>query len=240
MDWIYRELSGILLPEQTAVSDDDIVAINALHNPPLVSVTDNDVYVRRCRLAGDAVDAGFGRFRTEDMVRLLDLVQGAPALIGHRKDTLGVARFFGGEVLQDSDTQITYIAPKFYWMKAHSSAEDLRINIDGGIFSEASLGFTFRRPTCSICGDDIRRCEHLPGQEYNGLLCFFYYDDVQRVTEGSFVYRGAQPDTGFMLSDSSGQQSDWDNLPRFRWGGIVYRGVPEKASESGLSLRGTQ
>ncbi len=225
MNWIHRELSGVLIPAQTRVTDEDISQINSLPNPPLVPVTTRDVYIRRVRLAGDAVDAGYGRFRTGDLPRLLDLLQGAPALVGHRKDTLGVARFFGGEVWQDPQSKISYIVPKFYWMRSHSASEDLRINIDGGIYNEASLGFIFRQPTCSVCNEDIRRCDHIPGREYREQPCFFYYDDILRVTEGSLVYRGAQPGTGFMLSGPAA--TNWQ-LPRFRWEGAWYRGFPEK------------
>jgi len=228
MDWIYRELSGLLLPEQTKVEDEDIAVINSLPNPPLIPVTAREVYVRRCRLAGDAIDAGFGRFRSEDLPRLLDLVQGAPALIGHRRDTLGVARFFGGGLWTDPRTETAYVAPKFYWMKAHSASEDLRVNIDGGIYNEASLGFTFKKPTCSLCGEDIRRCEHILGQKYNDQICFFFYDEILRVTEGSFVYRGAQPGTGFMRGLADGEALSHYNLPRFRWQGVWFRGIPEK------------
>ena len=228
MDWIYRELSGIVLPKEEHVTEDDVKAINTLPNPPLVQVTLQNIYVRSCRLAGDAIDAGFGRFRTEDLEQLLNQVQGAPALIGHRKDTLGVARFFGGEIARDSETGISYMVPKFYWMRDHSAAEDLRINIDGGIINEASLGFTFRRPTCSICGDDIRRCDHLPGREYENQLCFFYYDEVLRVTEGSFVYRGAQPGTSFSLSNQPERVFGVESMPRFRYKAVWYRGIPEK------------
>jgi hypothetical protein len=228
MDWIYQELSGVLLPDQKRVVQEDLDAINSLPNPPLVPVTALDVYTRRVRLAGDAVDAGFGRFRSGDLDKLLQMVQGAPALIGHRKDTLGVARFFGGSKWQDPATGVTYIVPHFYWMRAHSAAEDLRVMIDGGIYSEASIGFTFKRPACSICGQDIRRCEHIPGQNYNEQACYFYYDDILRVTEGSFVYRGAQPGTGFMLSDPAATNGLWEALPRFKWNGVWYRGMPEK------------
>ncbi len=227
MNWIYRELSGVLLPEQSKVSDEDIAAINSLNNPPPVPVTAREVYVRRCRLAGDGIDAGYGRFRTEDLSNLLRMVQGAPALIGHRREGLGVARFFGGSLLTDPKTQITYIVPKFYWMRNHSTAEDLRVNIDGGIWCEASLGFVFKRPTCSVCGEDIRRCEHTPGTMVDGSVCFFFYDDIIKVTEGSFVYRGAQPGTGFMLSDLI-YTPDFHRLPRFKWEGVWYRGIQEK------------
>lgn len=228
MDWIYRELSGSLLSVQATVSPQDIAAINSLPNPPLTPITERDVYIRRCRLAGDGIDAGFGRFRTEDLPVLLAMVNGAPALIGHRKDTLGVARFFGGEIQQDEISGISYIVPKFYWMRNHSTAEDLRINIDGGIYCEASLGFTFRKPSCVVCGQDIRRCEHVPGREYEGQLCFFYYDEIIRVTEGSFVYRGAQPGTGFELILDKPEPA-YDLYPRFKWDGVIYQGIPEKA-----------
>lgn len=228
MNWIHRELSGVLIPTQTRVTEEDIDQINSLSNPPLVPVTQRDVYIRRIRLAGDAIDAGFGRFRTSDLPKLLELLQGAPALVGHRKDTLGVARFFGGEVLQDSRSKINYIVPRFYWMRSHSGSEDLRINIDGGIYNEASLGFVFRQPTCSICREDIRRCDHIPGKEYNDQVCFYYYDDILRVTEGSLVYRGAQPGTGFMLIDPATRTGQCNQLPRFKWEGIWYRGFPEK------------
>jgi len=228
MDWIYRELSGALLSDRIKITDDDVSIINSLPNPPPVPVTARDIHVRRCRLACDAVDAGFGRFRTVDLPRLLELVQGAPALIGHRKDTLGVARFFGGEVTRDNATGVSYVVPKFYWMRLHSASEDLRVNIDGGIYNEASLGFTFRRPTCAICGADIRRCEHVPGRLYDNEQCYFYYDDIIKVMEGSFVYRGAQPGTGFMLNHPDCGDPMLTTLPRFKWSGVWYRGFPEK------------
>jgi hypothetical protein len=228
MEWIYRELSGALLTAGSKVHDDDVIAINRLINPPPVPIAVSDIYVRRCRLAGDAVDAGWGRFRTSDLPMLLEMIQGAPALVGHRKESLGVARFFGGMVSKDKVTGISYIVPKFYWMKAHSGAEDLRVNIDGGIWNEASIGFIFKKPGCSVCGEDIRRCDHVPGQTYGEQACFFHYDEIVRVTEGSIVYRGAQPGTGFSLGLVDEQLHGLNTAPRFKWKGIIYRGYPEK------------
>ncbi|MFN3821702.1 MAG: hypothetical protein ACK4OO_05155 [bacterium] len=229
LDHYYQELSGLLLQNTSlSPSDEDVAIINALNNPPPVPVTARDIYVRRCRLAGDGIDSGFGRFRTEDLPLLLHLVQGAPALIGHRKEGLGVARFFGGEIAPDPRTGITYIIPKFYWMRAHSRSEDLRVNIDGGLWCEASLGFLFRQATCSLCGEEIRKCPHIPGKEYPQGLCYFYYDQIIKVTEGSFVYRGAQPGTGFMLNDTPFSPLNLETLPRFRLHGVWYRGFPEK------------
>lgn len=173
-----------------------IEQINSLGLPQ--PVTEDDIYIRSCRLAGDAVDAGSGRFRTEDMPRLLEMTNGAPLLIGHDKGAAPIGRFFGGDIVEQQGT--TYIRPKLFWPRGVSDAEDMRENIDRGIWGEASLGFTFKSPTCSICGEDIRRCDHMPGKVYEGKECFFWYDNPLRVTEGSIVYRGAQPGTGFELA----------------------------------------
>ncbi len=196
---IHQTLSGPLLKDAGAASDDDVRIINSLKNPPPVPVSERDVFIRRCRLAGDAVDAYHGRFRTEDLPKLLALVQGAPLLIGHNKRSLGVARFFGGTVEEHDENH--YIVPKFYWLRGHSSADDLRVAIDGGLYHEASISFAYEKPTCSVCGKDIRTCEHLPGSPAgeDGETVFYYYDNVVAVLEGSLVYRGAQPGTGFSL-----------------------------------------
>ena len=202
--------SGALLSFAGAATDDDIARINALDNPPPVRVTAEDVYIRRCRLTGDGINCHFGRFRTNDLPMLLEKVQGVSCLIGHRKDTAGIARFFSGSIetfpAPDLDTGRTvdmrFIVPKIYWMKRHSGAEDLRENIDGGVYHQASISWLFERPVCGICGKDIRECDHVPGKRYGGKLCFFWYDGIGDVLEGSIVYAGGHPGTGFSVNDS--------------------------------------
>ncbi|MBU0519682.1 hypothetical protein KJ564_12195 [bacterium] len=197
---IHQTLAGPLMREAGVISEEDVRLINSLQNPPPAPVSERDVFVRRCRLGGDAIDAYHGRFRSDDLPKLLAMVQGAPMLIGHNKRSLGVARFFGG-IIEEHDG-VNYIVPKFYWLRGHSSADDLRVAIDGGLYSEASISFAYEKPTCSVCGEDIRTCEHLPGApcEKDGETVFYYYDNVVAVLEGSLVYRGAQPGTGFSMS----------------------------------------
>ena len=208
---IHQTLSGPLLKEAGLPTNEDVRTINSLKNPPPVPVSERDIYIRRCRLAGDATDAYHGRFRTGDLPKLLSMVQGAPLLVGHNKRSLGVARFFGGTIEDQEDNK--YIVPCFYWLRGHSSSEDLRVAIDGGLYNEASISFAYQTPTCSVCGKDIRGCDHLPGRKAvrlsraltrspeNDDSVFYYYDNVVAVLEGSLVYRGAQPGTGFSLSD---------------------------------------
>ena len=223
---IHQTLSGPLLKEAGIPTDGDVRLINSLHNPPPAPVSERDIYVRRCRLAGDVVDAYFGRFRKQDLPKLLALVQGAPLLVGHDKRSLGVARFFGGFIEEHNGH--SYITPRFYWLRGHSSAEDLRVAIDGGLYSEASISFAYKIPTCSVCGQDIRTCEHLPGSpgEDNHPI-YYYYDDVVAVLEGSLVYRGAQPGTGFSLSKGLdqpvGSHSPVSDCEKLSWGLATLR-----------------
>jgi hypothetical protein len=193
---ILQRLSGPVIAARETRAASDLEAINALSNPPLVPLGEDDVFVRRCRLAGDAVDTQFDCFRTHDLPKLLSLTHGAPALIGHNRLTTPVARFFGGSIEEFEGHR--YIVPKFYWPKAHSGAVDFRVLLDAGIIAEASLAFTFDKPSCSICGKDIRECEHEPGAFYGLRPCHYFYDGLERVLEGSFVYRGAEPGTGIL------------------------------------------
>ena len=230
-------LTGALQPknilDETVLdaTTDDLAIIHALKNPPLESLTADSIYVRRCRLAGDVVDAKNGRFRTEDLPKLLEMVQGAPALIGHNRNSLAVARFFGGSI-EEFDGH-SYIVPKLYWLKAHSRAEDLRVEIDGGLVNEASIAFYFTTPTCSVCGNDIRECSHVPGSMVEGNLCFYYYDGVDMVTEGSLVYRGAEPGTALLPNALSAAEpftilpkTDGEPLPKIRFRGKMWKLVP--------------
>jgi hypothetical protein len=220
---IIQRLSGPVIAAREAEPSSDLDQINALANPPLVPLAENDVFVRRCRLAGDAVDSQFGCFHTHDLTRLLALTHGAPALIGHNRITTPVARFFGGSVIEHEGHH--YIVPKFYWPKAHSSAEDFRVLLDSGIIAEASIAFTFDKPACSICGKDIRECEHEPGAFYGLKLCHYFYDGIDRVLEGSFVYRGAEPGTGILaeMSDLKRAIKDRKRIT-VRIGGRIYEG----------------
>lgn len=195
-----------------------------LPNPPLIELKPEDIYVRRCRLAGDAVDSQMGCFRTHDLDKVLKLTHGAPALIGHNRQSIAVARFFGGSVEEFEGHH--YIVPRFYWPKAHSASEDFRVLLDSGIITEASIAFTFNKPTCSICGKDIRDCEHQPGTHYGMKLCHYYYDGLERVLEGSFVYRGAEPGTGILseISDLNAAIKGRKKIT-IQFGGRTYEAI---------------
>lgn len=225
---ILQLLSGPVTSQQSGTGTDDLSQINTLSNPPLVPLTAQDIHVRRCRLAGDAIDAHFGCFHAHDLERLLQLTHGAPALVGHNRASLAVARFFGGTIEEFAGHH--YIVPKFYWPKAHSGAEDFRVLLDTGIINEASIAFTFEKPSCSICGKDIRECEHEPGTMYGLRICHYFYDGVDKVLEGSFVYRGAQPNTGIVSEiGHSGSFVKKQKIVKVTFNGRTYEAVAPTA-----------
>ncbi|MEW5795784.1 MAG: hypothetical protein AB1772_05435 [Candidatus Zixiibacteriota bacterium] len=183
--------------------------INANIRPPS-PLTADDVHVRAMFVVSDQVNSFGGRFPADEHGRLAELMIDAPVLVGHRKDKLPVARIFHAITLtRDS---VPWVKAYFYWLRSSDNAEQLRGNIDGGIYKECSVAFTFHLPECSICGQDIRRCEHQPLQKYDhdGITenCHFNYRRIERVLEASLVYRGATPNTAISrLLDSESESS---------------------------------
>lgn len=193
---LIHSLTSPIISALEVPCEQDLQTIAELPNPPLHKLSLDQIYVRQCRLAGDKIDSYGGRFHTEDLPHLLHLTNGAPALIGHNREAIATARFFGGSIQEHDGGK--FIVPKFYWPRLHSEASNLRLLIDTAIINEASIAFRFTACTCSICGEDIYRCEHELGKDYNGQNCFYWYDGIKSVLEGSFVYRGAEPGTGFL------------------------------------------
>jgi hypothetical protein len=122
----------------------------------------------------------------------------SPVMVGHRRDSLPLARNF--KAIKVEVDGRTWIKSYFYWMKDSEGAEDLKNNIDGGIYKECSVSFLFSLPECSICGKDIRNCRHLPFSEYEVKpgrteIAHFNYRNIEKVLETSLVFRGSIPDT---------------------------------------------
>lgn len=178
------------------ISADLIDLINRNINPP-TPVGPEDVHIRTMFIVSDQVNSYGGRFPADEHERLAHLLVDSPVMVGHRKDRLPVGRNFHA-VMVEKDNQ-HWVKSYFYWLRNALGAGDLKDNIDGGIYKECSIGFTFQFPECSVCGRDIRLCEHEPLQKYkqngNEIICHFNYRRVERVLETSLVYRGALPDT---------------------------------------------
>ncbi len=178
-----------------------IEIINSVIEPPKPLGAD-DVFVRALALVSDARNQHGGRFPVAELQRVAELVIDTPVLVGHRKDRLPIARIFRAELVQQDG--LHWVKAWMYWLKEADGAGTLQANIDGGVYKDCSLGFTFARAECSVCQGDIRFCGHTPVRlgidppgddpDFDDTRdVFFYYRDVQRTLEVSLVYRGANP-----------------------------------------------
>ncbi|MCJ7577869.1 MAG: hypothetical protein MUO91_05410, partial [candidate division Zixibacteria bacterium] len=187
------------------ISDELIFLINSRIKPPK-PVTKEDVYIRTMFLVSDEVNSYGGRFPIEELPKIAELVIDSPVIVGHTKEKLPIARNFKAELVQRDGTHPegssrgkTWVKVWFYWLKNSKDALSLKENIDHGIYKECSLGFVFEFPECGICGEDMRRCQHIPFKTYEtpdgGKEGVFNYRNITKVLETSLVYRGAVPNT---------------------------------------------
>lgn len=180
-----------------------IELINARIRPPR-PVRRGEVYIRAMYIVSDSVNSYGGRFPAEEHQRIADLLVDTPVMVGHSKEKLPVARNFHAVVERKAPSQkgepTSWVKVYFYWAKGTKEGEDLKTNIDSGVYKECSISFSFTTPECSICGEDIRECKHIPFRKYrtaSGELrsAYFNYRGIQKILETSLVYRGATPNT---------------------------------------------
>ncbi|MBU8934035.1 MAG: hypothetical protein KOO62_08500 [candidate division Zixibacteria bacterium] len=190
------KITARLAERDEAISTELIKLINTNINPP-EPLEKDDVYIRAMYVVSDEVNSFGGCFPTDEHQALCRLLIDSPVMVGHRKDRLPIGRNFHAAVVEHQGRH--WVKSYFYWLKSAQGADTLRENIDGGIYKECSIGFTFLMPECSVCGQDIRTCEHQPFERYDRdgteVVCHFNYRQIERVLETSLVYRGAVADT---------------------------------------------
>jgi hypothetical protein len=196
-------------PSEETISPDLIDLINSNINPPNPLKAD-EVIIRAMYVVSDEVNSFGGRFPIEEHARLVELLVDSPVMVGHRKDKLPIGRNFHAVEVEEEEKR--WVKTYFYWLVSAEGAESLRENIDGGIYKECSIGFTYLMPECSICAKDLRNCEHQPLQQYNlegeTKTCHFNYRKIERVLETSLVYRGAVQDTSISKELKSSTDSE--------------------------------
>jgi hypothetical protein len=177
--------------------------INRRIRPPR-PVKNGEVHIRAMYIVSDSVNNYGGRFPPEEHDRIAALLVDTPVMVGHSKEKLPVARNFHAVVERANASakgEVTsWVKVYFYWAKGTKEGEDLKTNIDSGVYKECSISFSFTTPECSICGEDIRECKHIPFRKYRGpsgelQTAYFNYRGVQKILETSLVYRGATPNT---------------------------------------------
>ncbi|HPO12065.1 MAG TPA: hypothetical protein PLI09_01365 [Candidatus Hydrogenedentes bacterium] len=149
-------------------------------------------------LCHNQVDKHFSRFPEEELEKINEMVLGRPLMERHDlRGSLPRGTFFRSQLHREGNR--VSVRPEVYVLRTADNA-DFILNIEGGVYRETSIGFSFRLPECSICGKDIRSCDHVPGHAYDDQTCHFIMRDVLEVIEGSIVSSGSQG-TRFVARD---------------------------------------
>jgi len=155
-------------------------------------------------LCHNQIDRHFSRFPEDELARISEMVPGRPLMERHDlRGTLPRGTFFRSELFREGPR--VSVRPDVYVLRTKDNA-DFILNIEGGVYRETSIGFSFRTPECSICKRDLRTCDHIPGRAYAGALCHYTMRDVLEVIEGSVVPAGSQG-TGFVAQPFAEQRA---------------------------------
>jgi hypothetical protein len=193
--FIFRQ-AGRLVASRAAQaiesSDDRDVAVNRY---ALRALAPEEYAAFTLDLCNNQIDRHFSRFPEEELDRINELVPGRPLMERHDlRGTLPRGRFFRSALHRVGD--VVSVRPEVYVLRTADN-QDFILNIEGGVYRETSIGFSFRMPECSVCGKDLRTCDHVPGRTYGDATCHFIMRGVLEVAEGSVVSSGSQG-TGFV------------------------------------------
>jgi len=154
----------------SAPTDEELETINRHY--ALEPLAGEQVYVRTMKLTNDAWSSSHQIRLARGFQRsVMNSLPGKSLLLGHAetKDVPAVpeGRFFDSREVRDAEAGVTWGVADFYVVKTNAN-EHLRAQIDGGVFSYASIGMYLDERRCSLCGLDImsNECPHIPGRQY--------------------------------------------------------------------------
>jgi hypothetical protein len=179
---------GALIGMRRQETDDNVASsVNCFSLRPLGR---DEFAVFTMDLCHNRIDRHYSRFPDEELTKINEMVPGRPLMERHDlRGTLPRGTFFRSQLHSAADRLC--VRPDVYVLRTKDN-EDFILNIEGGVYRETSIGFSFRLPECSVCGKDLRTCDHVPGRTYGDALCHYVMRDVLEVIEGSVVPAGSQ------------------------------------------------
>ena len=191
-------VKGIGTPEA-----DELALINALARRELEA---DEVYTFALRLCDNDIDRDHERFGDGTLDQLAPMFVGVSGVFDHQWSAKGqTARIYrtevvGGEGLLTADGRpYRFLKGWAYMMRTGENAA-LIAEIDGGIKREVSVGCAVDKVVCSVCGEELDRCPHEKGEEYDGHVCCGILTGATDAYEWSFVAVPAQRKAGVIKS----------------------------------------
>ena len=198
MDWepcVWRQEGVVVGVRRHDVGQESIDAVNRYALRPLER---EEFAVFALDLCHNQIDRHFSRFPDEELEVVNGLVPGRPLLERHDlRGSLPRGTFFRSRLHREGDR--VAVRPEVYVLRTAENESFIR-NIEGGVYRETSIGFSFTWPECSECSKDLRGCGHVPGRAYGDRVCHYLMRGVTEVLEGSVVSAGSQG-TGFVAQE---------------------------------------
>lgn len=190
--FVFRHEGRLIGMRAHAETDTLLEYVNGYALRPL---TRGEFVVFTLDLCHNQIDRHFSRFPEEELDAINAMVPGRPLMERHDlRGSLPRGTFFRSQVHRDGGR--VSVRPDVYVLRTSDNG-DFILNIEGGVYRETSIGFSFQTPECSVCKRDLRTCGHVPGRAYGGESCHYVMRNVLEVIEGSVVPSGSQG-TGFV------------------------------------------
>lgn len=201
----HRKQLSISLGKGAAITDEQKTKIGAF---ALETIPEDQLYVRKVRLAHNAIDRDNERFSEALLDDFARTLPGKSLLIGHRWGDPGKGLFFDAAIegmdiqaaraatgenlkLPPGVNQVKFLNAWFYTVKTPGK-EELLADIDAGITRHASIGF--KASAVNMITDETAGTS------------FWEYKAPGEALEGSLVWLGAQP--GAMVTKQAGAATD--------------------------------
>lgn len=200
-----------------ADAEKDIGLINQFS---LKTLKPEDVMCFSVVLCDNEVDRDYEKFPDSALEALAKMFVGRTGIKNHSWDMKNqVARLYRVEIedtkqKNSQGERLKQLRGSAYMLRTDEN-KALIESIEGGIVKEVSIGFSIKKLTCSICGEQFKaswweppKCknDHRKGIEYDGKTCIGLMEEPTDAYEFSFVAVPAQRGAGTSKAfDSNGE-----------------------------------
>lgn len=147
-----------------------------------------DDYTFTIKVCDNKIDKSYERFSTDCLEKMAKMFVGKSGYVGESQ----VAKITSAGVVESGYNYATF-EERCAWIEAKATIQRTPENesvieqIETGKKKNVGIGCSVNKRTCSICGDTDGKCNHRPGEYYDGELCFITLDDPQEVYEWAFI-----------------------------------------------------
>ena len=187
----------------------DADALDTINKMTGASYTAEDLYVCRLRVVESELDRLFDKPTPEFVEQFSEIAVGLRATFDHDLENAdkqwGV--IYSTEVKTDEEGNTYCECWAFFPIKANS--EQFIERMRSGIYHNLSPSYRAKR-RCSICGEEVISAyptcsnNHVPGQTYDGRLCYSELTECLEVLEVSIVTCGCQRHTAIINKKLNG------------------------------------